>query len=293
MTAPSYQNPDAIVTCEWLNAHLDDPSLRIFDCTTRLVLEDGSGKPYEVVSGRAGYQAGHIPGAGYLDLQMDFSLTDSPFGMTLASACHIVRAFSRAGVRDDSRVILYSRDGMSWATRFWWMLRWLGFDNAGVLDGGFNKWIADGHPVSQDVAPYPPGRFTPNHRPSLFVSREEVRDAIDDPSKCTICALGRDVFSGENPRYGRPGHIPGSVNVPQVSLINPDTYEFLPADVVSGIFAAAGVDPDKSIITYCGGGIFATLNAFLLHEVGCRDIAIYDNSMSEWGKDASLPIEVD
>ena len=292
MTIISYRDPDAIVTGQWLEAHIDDANLRIFDCTTHLVPESGSPEPYRVVSGRGGFQAGHIPGAGYLDLQKDFSVSDSPFGMTLADADHVAQAFARAGISDGTRVILYARGAMSWATRFWWMLRWLGFDNAAVLDGGFDKWLADNRPVSLNSPAYPPGTLTPAPRPSLFVGRREVYDAIGDPATSTICALGADVFAGNSPRYGRPGRIPGSVNVPQVSLIDPATCEFLPAATVARMFSAAGADPAKSIITYCGGGIFATLNAFLLHQLGYENIAVYDNSMSEWGKDETLPIEV-
>jgi len=292
MTITFYKDPDAIVTSEWLSAHIDDPSMRIFDCTTHLVPEPGSEKPYRVVSGRTEYLAGHIPGSGYLDLQEDFSMSDSPFGMTLADAGHVANAFARAGIGDGTRVILYSRNSMSWATRFWWMLRWLGFDNAAVLDGGFNNWVANGQPVSQTPTNYPPGSMKYMLRPTLFVGRLDVYDAIENPALCTICALGPDVFSGNNPRYGRPGRIPGSVNVPQVSLIDPVTYEFLPATTVAGIFSAAGVERGKGLITYCGSGIFATLNAFLLHQIGYDDIAVYDNSMSEWGKDVTLPIEV-
>jgi len=173
------------------------------------------------------------------------------------------------------------------------MLRWLGFDNAAILDGGFEKWLNDEKPVSNEPCRYTGNTLSVSLRPSLFVEKEAVLYAIDDPETCTISALGTDLHSGENPRYGRPGRIPGSVNVPQVSLIDPGTMALLPAEEISGRFSSVGANCAKRHITYCGGGIFATLDAFLLHQLGHDKISVYDNSMSEWGPDESLPIERD
>jgi thiosulfate/3-mercaptopyruvate sulfurtransferase len=267
--------------------------LRIYDCSTQLVFEQGGDRPYRVVDCREEHEAGHILGAGCLDLQGDFSTQDSPFAMTLADPETVARAFAKEGVADNTRVILYSRRSVSWATRFWWMLRWLGFDHAAVLNGGYDKWIADERPVSTRDSAYPMAEFSINLRPGLFVGKEDVLEAIDNPDTCTINALGADVFSGENPRYGRPGRIPGSVNVPQVSLLDPQTLAFLPADKIASHFAAVGADRAQNRISYCGGGIFATVDAFWLHQLGHQHIAVYENSMSEWGPDRGLPIERD
>lgn len=136
MAKATFKNPRALVTGDWLAANLGDPSLRIFDCTTYLAYEQGTGRPYRVVSGREDFDAGHIPDSGYLDLQADFSIQNSPFRFTLPPAEVAAAAFARHGVGDDTRVILYSRKSLQWATRFWWMLRWLGFDDAAILDGG-------------------------------------------------------------------------------------------------------------------------------------------------------------
>ena len=96
---------------------------------------------------------------------------------------------------------------------------------------------------------------------------------------------------GDNPRYGRPGRVPGSANVPAASLVDAATPAFKPPGAVAAAFAAAGADPSKRVLLYCGGGIAATLDAFLLHQLGHRDLAVYDASMSEWAKDEALPIE--
>ncbi|MBO0335353.1 sulfurtransferase [Sneathiella sp. CAU 1612] len=287
------QYSEALVTCDWLEAHLNDPDLVIFDCTTYLVPSDGPTRPYDIQSGKADYDEGHIPGAGYFDLQKDFSVADSPYRFTLPSAQETAAIFARHGVSDGKRVVLYSRKNLQWATRFWWMLRWLGFDNVSILDGGYDKWVADGRMTSTTQCEYQTGQFSINLRPEVFVGKEVVQSAIGAAEVCTINALAADLHRGENPRYGRPGRVPGSVNVPATTLFNPETIELLPIDTVAQAFAGIGADTSKRIIVYCGGGIAATLDAFVLHELGYRDIAVYDNSMSEWANDISLPIETD
>jgi thiosulfate/3-mercaptopyruvate sulfurtransferase len=285
--------PDALVSGSWLEAHLPDPDLRVFDCTFHLLYGQSKDHPYRYVSGRVDYEAGHIPGAGFLDLQEEFSDRESPYLMSLPTAEVAAEAFARHGVANGTRVVLYTRESMQRATRFWWMLHWLGFDNAAVLDGGYDKWIADGRPVSTEPCRYPCGRFSLDPRPEVFLGKSEVLAAIGSAESLTINALGPDLHSGADASYGRPGHVPGSVNIPAAALLNPETLEMLPPGDVSKIFERAGAAPGKRIITYCGGGIAATLDAFLLHQLGYRNIAVYDNSMSEWATDPALPIETD
>ena len=292
--APRYRYTDAIAETDWLAGNLNDPTLRVFDCTTHLLYtEEGAADPYTVKSGREDYDKGHIPGAGFLDLQGELSVAESPYRFTLPPAEQFAAAMGRHGVGDGAKVVLYSTANAQWATRIWWMLRAFGFDDAAVLNGGFQKWTAEGRPVSTEPARYSPAQFTPRPRPALFAGRDAVRSAIGDRAICTVNALAPDLHSGENARYGRPGRVPGSVNIPAASLLDPETNCFLDPETVAGRFAAAGASPDKQIITYCGGGIAATLDAFLLHQLGYEDISVYDNSMSEWAKDESLPIETD
>jgi thiosulfate/3-mercaptopyruvate sulfurtransferase len=293
MNAARFLYPEALASGQWLERHLNDPALRVFDCTTYLAYEEGTGRPYRVVSGRADYDSGHIPGSGFLDLQCEFSVQSSLYRFTLPSVEYVADAFARHGVGDGTRVVLYSRKSMQWATRFWWMLRWLGFDEAAILDGGYDKWVADGRAVSTSPCTYPAGTLSVAPRPELFVGKEEVLAAIGQSDSCTINALLPDLHSGENPRYGRPGRIPGSVNAPAPEFLNPETLELLPAEEAEQRFAAVGTDRGKRIITYCGGGIAATLDAFLLDQLGYREVAVYDNSMSEWATDENLPIEAD
>ncbi|MEM6438949.1 MAG: rhodanese-like domain-containing protein [Pseudomonadota bacterium] len=289
--AETWRHPKAIISGEALEAALGDPDLRIFDCTTYLRYETGTGRPYRVESGRADWEAGHIPGAAYLDLQEDFSDDDAPTRFMRLSPQATADAFARHGVREDSRVVLYARASPQWATRFWWLLRWIGFDGAAVLDGGFDAWLADGRPVSTEPAAYPAASLTARARPELFVGKAEMLAAIGDGAVCSLNALSGELHRGEDPRYGRPGRIPGSTNVPAASLIDPQLKTFAPPDVVAAAFQAAGAALEKRVLNYCGGGIAATLDAFLQHQLGYEDIAVYDASMSEWAKDETLPME--
>ena len=292
MTA-AFKYPEAIVTAEWLAANLSDPSLRIYDCTTYLRYEEGTGRPYRVESGMEDWKSGHIPGSVYLDLQENFSVADAPTRFMRLSPEATAEAFALHGVDQSSRVILYSRASPVWSSRFWWMLRWIGFDNAAILNGGMDYWVAQGHPVSVEESSYPAGQLTANPRPGLFVEKDAMIAAMDDGAVCSLNALTSDIHSGENPRYGRPGRIPGSTNVPAAALFDPETRVLMSPDHAVQTFEAAGATPDKRILNYCGGGIAATLDAFFQHQLGYRDIAVYDASMSEWAKDDSLPIETD
>ena len=150
--APRYLHPEQLVSTDWLAANLDDPSLRIFDCTTYLIYETGTGRPYRVESGRADYDAGHIPGSGFLDLQADLSDPDAKTNFMMLPFEELARRFGRMGIGEGTRVVLYARKATQWATRIWWMLRSVGFDNAAILDGGFDKWSAEGRARLEDAA---------------------------------------------------------------------------------------------------------------------------------------------
>ena len=290
----AYRHPDALVSTDWLAAHLDDADLRGFECTTYLLYRpEGSDSPYDVGSGRGDYESGHIPGAGFLDLENDLSRPGAApwLHFPLPDADALAGAFGRLGVGDGLRVVLYSRDKPQWATRVWWMLRAIGFDDAAVLDGGFEKWQREGRPLSRDVPDPTPARLTPRPRPGLFVGKEQVRAAMEDPDTCVLNALAADLHRGENARYGRPGRIPGSRNLPAADLVDPHDNTFLPAAAAARAFSAVGVDADTPTLLYCGGGIAATLDAFLLWQLGNEQVSVYDASMSEWARDESLPVE--
>lgn len=290
------REPQALMSTEALAARMGEPDLRIFDCTTYLEAPPpGIDEPYIAVPGRKTFEEAHIPGADFLDLQGEFSRSDTRLRFMMPDVAHLEAAFGRHGVDATKQLVLYSVGTMMWATRFWWMLRALGHPRVAVLDGGFDKWRAEGRPVESGPARgYQPSLYTAAPRPGLFVGRDEVRAAIGKPGAVTVNALGPQFHAGLTAsRYGRPGRVPGSVNVSAVTLIDPATKGFTSLADAQAKFAAQGVSPDKTVICYCGGGISATLDLFLLHQLGYDDLTLYDASMGEWAKDASLPIETD
>lgn len=287
------RDPEALIGTASLAAALGDPALRLFDCTTHLnPAPADSGLSYTVVAGHEGFAAAHIPGANFLDLQRDFSIQGTTLRFMMPPVAEAAAAFGRHGVGPGARVVLYSSGSMMWATRVWWMLRALGFD-AAVLDGGLDAWQAEGRPTESGPAtPYPPARFEAAPRPGLFVDKAAVLAAIDQPGTVAVNALNAELHQGANPsRYGRPGRIPGSVNVAAASLVDRATKTFAPLAEARSKFAAQRVTPDKRVICYCGGGIAATMDLFRLHQLGYDDITLYDASMGEWAKDPALPIE--
>jgi thiosulfate/3-mercaptopyruvate sulfurtransferase len=290
------RDPRALIDTATLAAALGDPSLRVFDCTTILdPAPAGSAEPYIAVPGRKTFEEGHVPGADFLDLQGEFSDTGTHLNFMLPPVARLAAAFGRHGVGPGTLVVLYSIGTMMWAARFWWMLRALGFDGATVLDGGLDKWQAEGRPL-ESGAPrgYPPATFVAAPRDGLFVDAAKVKAAIGRRDTVTVNALGPQFHRGLEPsRYGRPGRVPGSVNVPAATLVDPATKGFIPLADAAAKFAAQGVSKDKRTICYCGGGISATIDLFLLHQLGHDDITLYDASMGEWAKTESLPIETD
>ena len=288
------RDPDALIGTEALARDLGRADLRVYDCTTYLDYQPpGSDVPYNVVSGRGSFEAGHIPGADFLDLQGEFSDQTTSLRFMLAPVAELAAGFARHGIGEGVRVVLYSIGTMMWATRFWWMLKSLGFDQAAVLDGGFDKWQAEHRPVETGAPKgYPLASFVAKPRPGRFVNKHAVLAATHDPATAIVNALGPQFHQGLEPsRYGRPGRVPGSVNVPAASLLDPQAKTFASPQAAEAAFAAAGVTRDKRVVAYCGGGISATIDLFMLHQLGFDNLALYDGSLGEWAKDPALPIE--
>jgi thiosulfate/3-mercaptopyruvate sulfurtransferase len=289
------RDPQALISTEQLAAVLGQANLRIYDCTTYLEPPPpGSDEPYVAVPGRHTFEQAHIPGADFLDLQGEFSDGSTKLRFMMPAPAQLATAFGRHGIGDGTRVVLYSIGTPMWATRFWWMLRSLGFDNAAVLDGGLDKWRAEARPLqSGPPQGYPAATFTAKPRLGFFTDSNSVKAALGNPDTIIVNALGPQFHKGLEPsRYGRPGRIPGSVNVPAATLMQP-SKELIASAEAEAKFASQGITRDRHVIAYCGGGISATVDLFLLHQLGYDRLTLYDGSMGEWARDASLPIETD
>jgi thiosulfate/3-mercaptopyruvate sulfurtransferase len=279
-----------LVSTDWLAANLRDPALRVFDATVHL--RPSPTGPYQIESGQDDYEAAHIPGAAFLDLAGDLSDSASPLPFTAPSIEAQAIAFGGAGIGPGTRVAVYSAATPMWATRVWWMLRALGFDDAAVLDGGLAKWRAEGRAVMSGELRYSPAAFIASPRPEAWADKAAVLDAIGHGDVCTINALSAAVHSGEGgTNYGRRGHIAGSRNVPHASLLTPDGT-FLDDAMLRNRFATVGAFGRDRVICYCGGGISATMAALGLTRLGHPRVAVYDGSMSEWSRDPEAPMEL-
>ncbi len=279
-----------LVDTDWVEANVANPDVRILECTT--ILRRGDDGRLEAASGRDAWAESHIPGSVFADLPGELSDRDAKLRFMMPPPEQFAEAMSRYAVSEGSRVILYDRAAGMWAARIWWMLRAVGFENAAVLDGGWSKWSAEGRPISSEATSYPPETFVARARPELFADREEVLAATSDGATCIINALSEEQHRGEGASpYGRPGRIAASVNVPANSLVDPETNAYLPLEELRARFADVGATAAGKVITYCGGGIAASNDAFALTLLGIDNVSIYDASLSEWAADESLPME--
>ena len=283
---PSASMPDTLVTAEWLSENLDDPDLVVLDCTVS-VSQGEAGMVIE--SGRSGYDAGHIPTAGFADLMSELADAESPFEYALPSPAEFAAVMGALGVGDDTRVVLYDSGMSAWAARVWWMLRWVGFDRAAILDGGLGAWTAAGQQLSTDPSDEPTRTLTPAPRPELIADRDEVFAAIGDEAVSLIDVLPEEHFRGEMPMYARPGHIPTARNV-SIMLLLDESGRYRPQEELAALFTE---DIDTRAITYCGGGIAASSTAFVMTRLEYTDIAVYIGSLQEWASDPANPMEVE
>jgi thiosulfate/3-mercaptopyruvate sulfurtransferase len=277
----------SIVTTEWLSRHLDDPDLVVLDCTISMVPDSTAPMGFQVVNGRIAYDAGHIPTAGFADLMVDLADTSSSLEYAMPTPERFCEAMGALGVGDDSRVVLYDGLNSAWAARVWWMLRWVGFDRAALLDGGIAAWKAEERPLSTEPAEREARVLTPNVRPELVADRDEVFAAMSDDSVFLIDVMPEPHFRGEMVMYDRPGHIPTAENVSVMGLFN-ESGMFRTDEELAALFTG---DRDARTITYCGGGIAASATAFVLTRLGFSDVAVYAASLQEWAADPELPLE--
>jgi thiosulfate/3-mercaptopyruvate sulfurtransferase len=279
-----YANPDALVSTEWLAAHLEAPDLRIVDGSSTL--------PGVMPTARALYDGRHIPGAVFFDIE-EIADETSALPHMLPSPEKFAARMRKLGLGDGHRIIVYDGTGLNSAARPWWMLRVFGHRDVAILDGGLPKWMAEGRPVT-DEKPAPRLRhFTARLNTLLVRGKAQMIDNLKSRREQVIDARPRGRFAGDadEPRPGlRRGHIPGSLNLPYDELIDPKKRTVLPAEALAARFAAAGLERGKPVVASCGSGVTACALAFGLHLLGWPDAAIYDGSWAEWGLPGDTPV---
>ncbi|HEV2867317.1 MAG TPA: 3-mercaptopyruvate sulfurtransferase [Allosphingosinicella sp.] len=273
---------ESLVSTEWLERELGAPDLRIIDATLFL---PGSGR-----DARAEYEAAHVPGAVFLDID-DVSDSESPFPHMLPPEPKFASRMQSLGLRDGARFVVYDNSPLHSSARAWWMLKAFGAHNVALLDGGLQKWIAEGRPLEQARPQLRHGHFTPLFDAGAVADKAFVRSLVGAGTHEIVDARPAARFAGTEaePRPGLAfGHIPGSRNLPQGALFNADNT-WKKDEALRAEFDAAGVDLTKPMVTTCGSGVTAAVLLFGAHLLGKEDVRLYDGSWSEWGADPDSP----
>lgn len=273
---------DSLVSTDWLAAELGARDLRILDATTFL---PGTGR-----DARAEYEAAHIPGAVFFDIE-EVSDPDSPYPHTWPQP-HLFASRMRAlGLGDHDRIVVYDNSPLHTSARAWWMLRSFGARQVAILDGGLAKWLEEGRPVESGRPAPRPGHFTPHPVEGAMLAKADILALHDRDDHVLADARAGDRFRGEaaEPRAGlAAGHIPGSRSLPQGSLYRADNTMKTGAEL-RALFTEAGVDLKKPLVATCGSGVTACVLLFGAHLLGKTDLQLYDGSWSEWGSDPDTP----
>ena len=284
MTPSPQDDPKTLVSTDWLARHLRDPDLRVLDASWFL--------PGVERDAKAEYEAAHIPGARFFDINEIADLRSDLPHMAPPPEKFISR-MRAMGVGDGHQVVVYDSAGIFSAARVWWTFRLMGKTDVAVLDGGFPKWQAEGREI-EDMAPVLRDRhMTVSRQNHLVKDVTQVAHAAKLGEAEIIDARAAPRFRGEvaEPRPGlRAGHIPGAKNLPFAGVLNTDGTMKDPAELLA-VFHAAGVDLKKPVITSCGSGITAAVLSLALERIGHRNHALYDGSWAEWGMYDDLRVE--
>lgn len=289
--------PPYLIETDWLADHLEDPSIRILDVTGMLTSNLAN------IAHDRSFVEGHIPGAQFFDMASSKGLLSDPdadLPWTWPSAARVEAALGGVGVDNDAHVILYAATprpgvdrGVMWCTRAWWTLHHFGA-RCSVLNGGLEKWIAEGRAVAKGPAEAPtPALFKASgDGREAIATKKEVQAAISGDDVCVVDALDAGSYEGSKPgkAYARAGHITGAINAPMAELLQEDGSTFHGPVRLRERLAARGLGQDQPAITYCGGGIAATVDAFVMKMLGNEMVRVYDNSLFEWAADQTLPM---
>ncbi len=274
---------DALVSTEWLSAQLGAPDLVVFDATKYL--------PNEGKDGAALFQQRHIPGARFFDIDVVADL-DTPLPHMAPTPGRFETLMRAMGISNASRVVFYDQKGIASSARGWWMMGLFGHDQAAVLDGGLPKWLTEGRPTETGAPPAPaPGGFLATYRATRLRGIGDMM--APDPGRVVLDARAAGRFEGAapEPRAGmRSGHMPGSRSLPFTALLAPDGT-MLPSATLRDIFAKAGADGSKPVVTSCGTGVTAAILTLGLHQAGLPVGSLYDGSWTEWAGRSDTVVE--
>jgi thiosulfate/3-mercaptopyruvate sulfurtransferase len=279
-----------LVSTEWLAQNLGAPGVRVVDIRGR-VRPPGTQPRY--VASREDYEAGHVPGAVFVDWTRDIVDPADPVPVQIARPDAFAAKMGDLGIGDDTLVVAYDDHDHIFAGRLAWALRYHGHDAVRILDGGWTRWRAEGRPTSREVPAPGPARFGAHPRPALRKTADDVARALGKGDVLLVDARPAEQYAGTVTVAARAGHIPGARSVPYARLVDPQTGRFLSNEALGQAFAEAGIDVAKlptEVVVYCNGGVSCSVPLAALKMLGRDDVSVYDGSWTEWGNDERRPV---
>lgn len=297
-----------LVATSWLAENLDNPDLRVIDVRWQFREEQGKGIAYD---DPADFCREHIPGAVYVGMASELSDPASPVPDMISRPEQFAATMGRLGISNDSHVIVYDDSGLPLAAaRLWWALSYHGHEKVQVLDGGLRQWKLEDRPIASGTSEPLAATFRPALRPEWIAGKSDVVSALRDPDIDLVDCLPNDLFRGLGTHTwgGRSGHIPGAVNVPAISNIDPDlaqtpyaerarklsergSYRLADRAELLAHYRGKGLSPDRQVIAYCGRGLAASCGLLALRSIGFAQSRLYDGSWAEWSADEDMPVE--
>ena len=278
-----FARPELFWSTEQTAAKVGDPAVRIVDC--RFTFEGDA---------RNDYRAGHVPGAVHCNWSTDLSAAPPASGhprWMLQGPEEFAATMGRLGIGNDTMVVGYDAEGGHHAARLWLALRRYGHDAMAVMEGGIQKWTAEGRPTESGEVTAKPATFVPRPRDGVIATKEDVHAAVKTGDPWLLDVRRDSEFTGEEKRAARGGHIPGAVNVLWKDALQSD-WTLKDPDELEEMYANAGFGAETSAVTYCQAGVRAAFTHLVLNALGHDDVRTYDGSWEEWGNDPSLPIIV-
>lgn len=286
--APIPSRASLLADTSWLADHLGDPRLAVVDI--RGSIKPPTAPRPHYAPKRDAYLDAHIPGAVFVDWTEDIIEPAAPVHMALAGPARFKALMERLGIGDETEVVVYDDSG-GLGPRLWWALNYYGHGEVRVLDGGWNKWVAEGRPVTALLPAPRRAVFTPRVAPGWRASTADVKQAMKEARVALVDCRSPEEWRGEIGRGEQKGRIPGSKNVPSAKTLGGEYRTWKQPDEIRALYANAGLTPDLPVITYCNAGVSAAVGLFALKLAGFGAVMNYAGSWYEWESDPVNPIE--
>ncbi|PHQ69427.1 MAG: hypothetical protein COB93_08080 [Sneathiella sp.] len=285
--SPRYE---LLVEPDWLQARLDDSTVRIIDTSVDIIPQPPG--PSDYVSRQRQYLESHIPGAAYLHMIDDLSDSGGPFPFALPAPETVWQRLADLGIRNTDTIVLYGNQ-VHWAThRCWWVLAVAGAD-VRLLNANFSQWVAEDRPLAAGPETFEPSLYSNVPKLNWVARKAKIAASLKEEKTILLNALSFEQYAGRGQGFGRPGRIPGSLSLPSATMMNLETGAFRPVNELAAIVTATGIEEADQLITYCGGGIAACTTFFALRLLGYDNLSLYDGSLLEWAADPDMPMIID